>query len=228
MKRPRRRPARRQFLRLCAVCLAALGALASGCASRLKSRDEESAGAALGCPPGGDERAFDYVIVGSGAGGGPLAANLALAGFNVMLLEAGGDEASLDYSVPAFHARASEDERVAWNFFVRHYTDETRQQRDPKYRPEHEGVLYPRCATLGGCTAHNAMILMDNQTSQDGARNGLFTGTLKKVWNGGKFPGNYRKFRDVIVSAMPSEQTPNYYFVGAANPKFEAQRPFAV
>jgi len=160
LKRPRRRPARRQFLRLCAVCLAALGALASGCASRLKSRDEESAGAALGCPPGGDERAFDYVIVGSGAGGGPLAANLALAGFNVMLLEAGGDEASLDYSVPAFHARASEDERVAWNFFVRHYTDETRQQRDPKYRPEHEGVLYPRCATLGGCTAHNAMILM--------------------------------------------------------------------
>jgi metacaspase-1 len=28
---------------------------------------------------------------------------------------------------------------------------------------------------------------MDNQFSQDGARNGLFTGTLKKVWNGGKF-----------------------------------------
>jgi len=69
---------------------------------------------------------------------------------------------------------------------------------------------------------------MVNQTSQDGARNGLFTGTLKKVWNGGKFEGSYRKFRDVIVSTMPSDQTPNYYFVGSANPKFEAQRPFAV
>ena len=69
---------------------------------------------------------------------------------------------------------------------------------------------------------------MDNQTSQDGARNGLFTGTLKKVWNGGKFEGSYRKFRDVIVSTMPKDQTPNYYFVGSANPKFEAQRPFAV
>jgi hypothetical protein len=66
---------------------------------------------------------------------------------------------------------------------------------------------------------------MDNQTSQDGARNGLFTGTLKKVWNGGKFEGSYRRFRDVIVSTMPKDQTPKYYFVGSANPKFEAQRP---
>ncbi len=69
---------------------------------------------------------------------------------------------------------------------------------------------------------------MDNQTSQDGARNGLFTGTLKKVWNGGKFTGDYRKLRDVIVSKMPPEQTPNYYFVGAPNPKFEAQAPFTI
>ena len=28
------------------------------------------------------------------------------------------------------------------------------------------------------------------------ARNGLFTGTLKKVWSGGKFKGGYRKLRD--------------------------------
>jgi hypothetical protein len=69
---------------------------------------------------------------------------------------------------------------------------------------------------------------MDNQTSRDGARNGLFTGTLKEVWNGGKFNGNYRKLRDTIVSKMPSDQTPNYYFVGAANAKFEAQRPWTI
>jgi len=69
---------------------------------------------------------------------------------------------------------------------------------------------------------------MDNQTSLDGARNGLFTGTLKKVWNGGKFRGNYRKLRDVIVARMPPDQTPNYYVVGAANPKFEAQQPFTI
>jgi metacaspase-1 len=69
---------------------------------------------------------------------------------------------------------------------------------------------------------------MDNQLSQDGDRNGLFTGTLKEVWNGGKFKSNYRRFRDIIVSKMPDDQTPNYYFVGAKNVKFEAQRPFTI
>jgi len=33
--------------------------------------------------------AFDYIIVGSGAGGGPLAARLAIAGRSVLLIEAG-------------------------------------------------------------------------------------------------------------------------------------------
>jgi choline dehydrogenase len=89
-----------------------------------------------------------------------LAANLALAGFRVLLLEAGGDDENYDYQVPAFHARASEDERFAWNFYVRHYADDTQQRRDDKFVAEHDGVLYPRCATLGGCTAHNAMIVI--------------------------------------------------------------------
>jgi metacaspase-1 len=82
-------------------------------------------------------------------------------------------------------------------------------------------------------TKINASVLlisgcMDNQTSMDGDNNGAFTGTLKKVWNSGKFNGNYRKFRDQIVSLMPSSQTPNYYFVGAVNAAYEAQKPFTI
>ena len=39
------------------------------------------------------------------------------------------------------------------------------QQSDPNYRENWDGrrvdgVLYPRAGTLGGCTAHNAMILV--------------------------------------------------------------------
>jgi choline dehydrogenase len=103
---------------------------------------------------------FDYVVVGSGAGGGPVAANLAEAGHRVLLLEAGLDDEDDDYRVPAFHGRASEHPGMSWNFFVRHFDDPAQQARDTKYVPEHEGVLYPRSATLGGCTAHNAMITM--------------------------------------------------------------------
>ncbi len=122
----------------------------------------------------------EYVVVGSGAGGGTVAARLAEAGKRVILLEAGGDARGLtgsdplepdrnrlpfDYDVPAFHAFASENEAMKWNFFVRHYADDAQQRLDPKYVAEYDGVavdgvLYPRAGTLGGCTAHNAMIFV--------------------------------------------------------------------
>ena len=61
--------------------------------------------------------------------------------------------------MPAFHASACENPAMSWGFQVRHYVDEQRQARDPKYQ-QGQGVLYPRAAALGGCTAHNAMIFM--------------------------------------------------------------------
>jgi choline dehydrogenase len=101
---------------------------------------------------------FDYIVVGSGAGGGPLAANLARAGMSVLLLEAGGEDEDYCYQVPAFHALASEDPDMSWQYFVRHYASDAEQRLDPKFTPERNGVFYPRSGTLGGCTAHNAMI----------------------------------------------------------------------
>ncbi|MEZ5831835.1 MAG: GMC family oxidoreductase N-terminal domain-containing protein [Dongiaceae bacterium] len=107
----------------------------------------------------------DYVIVGSGAGGGTLAARLAENGMHVVLLEAGGDPCEKghtrlpeDYRVPAFHAYASENPAMAWNFKVNHYADPKIAAHDPKR--EADGILYPRAGALGGCTAHNAMIFM--------------------------------------------------------------------
>src|SRR5438309_1874911 len=123
---------------------------------------------------------YDYIVVGSGAGGGTLAARLAEAGSSVLLLEAGGDSRQLsgtndyqpginrlpdDYDVPAFHGFASENDAMRWDFFVRHYASEELQAKDPKYVRDYRGepvngVLYPRAGTLGGCTAHNAMIFV--------------------------------------------------------------------
>jgi choline dehydrogenase len=95
-------------------------------------------------------------VVASAAGGGPLAANLAAGGFRVLLIEAGSNSKSFVYDVPCFNALASEDKTMAWEFFVHHYS--TNERRDDKYIPARQGVFYPRAGTLGGCTAHNAMI----------------------------------------------------------------------
>ncbi|MBC8029085.1 MAG: GMC family oxidoreductase N-terminal domain-containing protein [Pyrinomonadaceae bacterium] len=116
---------------------------------------------------------FDYIVVGSGAGGGPLAGNLAKAGFKVMLLEAGGDPCSEDetgrlmYEVPIFHGLSTEYKPCVWDYFVRHYTDDAQQALDSKKVAINgrDFIWYPRAGALGGCTTHNAMITVVPQDS---------------------------------------------------------------
>lgn len=126
--------------------------------------------------PAARDLEYEYIVVGSGAGGGPLASRLARAGHSVLLIEAGDDQGNnYNYSIPAFQGSVTQDKQIAWDMFVNHYKDQTRAQRDPKYTyrqsdgsyyvgldppagAEPLGILYPRAGTLGGCVSHNALI----------------------------------------------------------------------
>ncbi|RBP36574.1 choline dehydrogenase [Roseimicrobium gellanilyticum] len=157
----------------------------------------------------GRETTYDYIVVGAGAGGGPLACRLALAGKKVLLLDAGGDPAksqSRDYpdakpgevhDTPCYYAAASEDKEMSWQFSVRHYADTKRQEEDDKYNPKHDdpvgtgGVFYPRSAGLGGCTAHHAMILIRPQ-DRDWEHIAQLTGDAS--WQAAKMQPYFAKF----------------------------------
>ncbi|TIA78838.1 hypothetical protein D6C76_03846 [Aureobasidium pullulans] len=56
-----------------------------------------------------DNSTYEYIVVGSGPGGSPLAARLALAGHSVLLIDAGEDHGTdRQVQVPALHPYASE------------------------------------------------------------------------------------------------------------------------
>ncbi len=143
---------------------------------------------------------FDYIVVGSGAGGGPVAANLAEAGYRVLLLEAGDEQENATYSVPAFHSLSTENQDLQWNYFVRHYAADNRQNRDSKRDKEGKGIWYPRTGTLGGCTAHNAMITIYPHESD---WNRIATLTGDESWSSDKM----RRYFQLVERCQYSSRT---------------------
>lgn len=102
---------------------------------------------------------LDFIIVGGGAGGCPLAARLAERGYTILLLEMGPASPLPDASsvventdVPLLHPETTEDPRHQLNYFV---TLKGETQSD---LGDDAGVYYPRAQGLGGCSIHNAMI----------------------------------------------------------------------
>jgi len=113
---------------------------------------------------------YDYIVVGSGPGGGPLASNLARANYSVLLIEAG------DTSTQG--SSGQYPPQITWDFFVKHYSDEKRQKMNnhltwktadgsywvgkgtdtPPAGSTFLGVYYPRGATVGGSSMINAMV----------------------------------------------------------------------
>lgn len=97
---------------------------------------------------------------------------------------------------------------------------------DPKYKEcnptskSYKTKLKASVRLISGC--------MDNQLSNDGDFNGLFTSTLLEVWNEGEFKGSYSLLRKKIGALMPPDQTPNHYLIGKQNAKFNKEQAFSV
>ncbi|KAK1584895.1 GMC oxidoreductase [Colletotrichum navitas] len=155
---------------------------------------------------------YDYVVVGSGPGGGPLAARLAIAGKKVLLIEPGDDQGtSIPYQVPALSLQSTEYGPMKWDYFVQHLSDPEEQKKDSKmtYRlPSGElyvglnpptgaeplGILYPRAGTLGGCGSHNALITVYPHRSD---WDGIATLTGDSSWSA----SNMRKYFQRLENA---------------------------
>lgn len=109
---------------------------------------------------------FEYIVIGTGAGGGPVAANLAKAGKRVLVLEAGGTgknpTSEFKYSVVGSNARL--DPELGWAYWVNSRKDQADRDRQHFYVPG-KGLYYPRGTSIGGSTAVNAMIALypDNE-----------------------------------------------------------------
>ncbi|PVI00822.1 GMC oxidoreductase [Periconia macrospinosa] len=115
------------------------------------------------------QETYDYIVVGSGPGGGPLASNLARANYSVLLIEAG--DQSTQGNSPQYPPQ------ITWDFFVKHYADEKRNMMNnhltwktkegrywvgagnskPPAGSEFLGVYYPRGSSVGGSSMINAM-----------------------------------------------------------------------
>jgi choline dehydrogenase len=160
-----------------------------------------------------DSQEADYVIVGAGPGGGPLACNLAIAGYRVVLIEAGtsatapsDQDLQIEMKVPILFAEASADPRIAWEFYVRHYSNEAQQARDSKYVPARKGILYPRASTIGGCGIHNVLVMLYPSNSD---WEHIANATNDDTWNPDNMRSYFQRMEQCRYATPPAPGTPD-------------------
>jgi choline dehydrogenase len=77
-----------------------------------------------------ENNTYEYIVIGTGPGGAPLAANLARAGHSVLVVEAGDDQTeNVNVSQWINFNSAGNDPATRWDFFVKHSDDEAREAR---------------------------------------------------------------------------------------------------
>ncbi|KAK0619644.1 hypothetical protein B0T14DRAFT_519599 [Immersiella caudata] len=161
-------------------------------------------------PGGHGDDTYDYIVVGSGPGGAPVAVNLAKAGHSVLLLEAGDDQTSdvtthilsLGFPLPTNR----------WDFYVKMYSDAAQALKNDHLTWKRAdgslwvgngsaapadasllGVYYPRGATLGGSSVINAAgAVLPSRSDWD--RIGQITGD--RSWSNNKFRSILKRIED--------------------------------
>ena len=91
---------------------------------------------------------FDFIVVGAGSAGAPIAARLSESGeHNVCLVEPGGKTATLNHRIPLNTVNIMQDSRWAWQF-----------TSGPENALKGQNVFTPRGLGLGGSSAINGML----------------------------------------------------------------------
>ncbi|NWG26262.1 MAG: caspase family protein [Pseudorhodoplanes sp.] len=83
-----------------------------------------------------------------------------------------------------------------------------------------DGTVKACVRLISGC--------QDNQYSLDGTFNSAFTARLLRVWNDGRFSGNYHDFHVAILADMPPTQSPKHFVIGPSMPDYDRQKPFTI
>jgi hypothetical protein len=123
-----------------------------------------------------------------------------------------------------FRARSQSD--IRWRML----SPVTQHEAYERLRPTYEALQWVsgrRRASIGA-TVILISGCQDNQLSADGDGNGLFTATLKDIWQNGGFQGSHYRFHQDIAQKMPPEQSPHYSVVGVSNSAFEEERPWTI
>lgn len=155
---------------------------------------------------------YDYIVIGTGAGGGPVAANLARGGYRVLVLEAGGDgknpESQFRYSVPGSDPRLNSE--LGWRYWINSRAKQADREKQHFYVPG-KGLYYPRGSTIGGSTAVNAMISLYPANS-DWERIAHLTGD--QSWEAASMRTYFERLEAVRYAKMPHGNPERHGFSG--------------
>lgn len=189
-----------------------------------------------------DADTFDYIVIGSGPGGGPLAVNLADAGYTVLILEAGQNHTgSNSQMIPAFFGEAQWDKDQGWWFYTKDYSDEGQGAknskmvwekpdgeywvgRDPPEGSEQLGVWYPRAGTLGGCDTHNGGLTV---RPSDWDWDNIADITGDETWRHEKMLDYFKKLERnmYLPEGTPGHGFSGYQPIGVGNKTLIEQEP---